>query len=126
MGPVILLLALLLAGGYFLASHVPHPARQAATHAAPPAEASKGRAITIPSGVKLPGRVIGTPHIRSDPSSNASIYQDLQSGQSVTVGACSSGCGWYLVTAPELANPGWVPSGFVDVKGDDRKLPAIH
>ena len=126
MGPAVLLLVLLAGGGYYLTTHVPHPAAQVAHVGAAPAEAASAHPSGTPTGIQLPGRVIGTPHVRSDPSSNAIVVQDLQSGQTVAVSACSSACAWYRVTAPGQTAPGWVSSAFVNVQGDDNKLPIMR
>lgn len=122
MGPVVLLVILLGGGGYFVATHLPVSQAKVA-HKTPPVEASSSRPASVPSGIQLAGRVIGTPHVRTDPSSNAAVVDDLQSGETVTVSACSASCAWYLVTEPGQTTPGWVSSAFVDIQGDEQKLP---
>jgi SH3 domain-containing protein len=122
MGPLVLLLALAGGGFVFLGSHVPKPAAQAAQHTA---AASNARS-TAPPGVQLPGRIIGTPHVRSEPASTASILQDLQSGQNVQVSACSNACSFYLVATTGHSPQGWVSSAFVELQGDEQKLPVAR
>lgn len=82
------------------------------------------RALRTPVGVHLSGHVNGTPHLRANPSSTAIVLQDLQNGEPVDVTGCSEGCDWYLVAPPNQPSGGWVPSAFVEVQGDDHKLPA--
>jgi uncharacterized iron-regulated membrane protein len=125
MGPIVLILALVAGGAVFLGTHLPHPAAQVGRGTASPPQAA-ARASATPTGVQIPGRVIGTPHIRSDPSSNAIVLQDLQGGQTVQVTACSAGCAWYRVALPGQATSGWVSSAFVDVQGDEHKLPNVQ
>jgi hypothetical protein len=126
MGPFILLAGLLFGGTYFLAGHVPHPVPQVAVHGAASAEAASAQGAGIPPGIQIAGRVIGTPHMRSNPSSNSIAIQDMQAGDTVSVSACSAGCAWYLVALPGRPTPGWVSSAFVDIQGDERKLPLAH
>jgi uncharacterized protein YraI len=126
MGPIVLLVALIAGGGYFLITHSPHSSGRIARTVAAPVEAASARSIATPTGVQLPGRVIGTPHIRSNPSSNATVLQDLQSGQTITVSACSGGCAWYLVANPGQPAAGWVSSAFVDIQGDENRLPSTR
>jgi uncharacterized protein YgiM (DUF1202 family) len=64
--------------------------------------------------------------VRSDPSSNAKVIEDLHSGEVVTVTACSATCAWYLVTETGQTSQGWVSSAFVDVQGDEQKLPILR
>jgi hypothetical protein len=124
-GPVVLLFALLTGGAFFVVKHVPIPTGHVAP-TAQPAEASTSRPGSVPSGIQLSGRVIGTPHVRSDPSSNAKVIEDLHSGEVVTVTACSPTCAWYLVTETSQTSQGWVSSAFVDVQGDEQKLPILR
>jgi len=113
---MILAVAAAVAGALFLFSHVPHMATQSAS------AASRTAAVTQHPGPRIPGRVIGTPHLRTQPNSNAQVLQDLQSGELVEVSACSSNCGWFLVGVPGLAATGWVPAAFINLQGDEQKL----
>lgn len=116
LGPIILAAAAAVAGVLFLFSRVPPIATQ------PASAANRTSASLQHPGPRFPGRVIGTPHLRTQPSSNAQVLQDLQSGELVDVSACNTTCGWFLVGAPGSPPAGWVPSAFVSLQGDEQKL----
>lgn len=125
-GPALLALALLLGGGGLLATHVPHPGAPAGRSTAAAAEAATRRAQGGSAAAHVGGLVIGTPHLRNNPNSNAIVLQDLQSGETVDVSGCAEACIWYLVTPPDRSAAGWVPSAFIHVQGDEQKLPGSH
>jgi uncharacterized protein YraI len=121
MGPIVLFCALLIGGVFFIGSHLPRPSVPA--QGSPIAKASTLPTVTAPAGIVLSGRVIGTPHVRSSPNSDSAVLRDLQSGQTVTVSACAASCAWYRVAESDQASPGWVSSAFIQVQGDDQRLP---
>jgi hypothetical protein len=126
--PVLFALVVGGAATIFALSHAPHPAPQAARLIAVSTAdaASAGRQPVQQGGVYLNGRVIGTPHLRAEPSSNAMVLQDLQAGDTVDISGCSPSCGWYRINVPGRPSPGWVPAAFVTVQGDDQRLPVIR
>jgi hypothetical protein len=121
LGPIVLILGLAIGGSVFLVSHFPHASAQPSNTTA----LSATRTPT-PSGIQLSGRVIGTPHVRAQPNSTSGVIQDLQGGQAVQISACSDRCAYYLVGFPGQPAQGWVSSAFVDLQGDESKLPVAH
>jgi hypothetical protein len=118
LGPIILAILGTTAGIALFFSRVQH-------HTPPSAANSTGVHRADSAAVKLQGYVVGTPHLRAGPSSNATVLQDLQSGQIVDVSACSSSCGWFFVGPLGQTSIGWVPAAFVTVHGDERRLTVI-
>lgn len=121
LGPIVAGIAAVVVGASLLVSHVPRAPSQPAHAAAPFSAASP----TAAGGVRLKGRVIGTPHLRPQPRSTTKALEDLQSGETVDVSACSDSCGWYLVTPAGQTSPGWVASAFIMLQGDERKLAIV-
>lgn len=80
---------------------------------------------SVTSSVLLPGRITGTPYLRSAPSSVAAPIAELQNGQPVEISGCSATCAWYLVMLAGQPTGGWVSGSFVTVQGDSRRLPAL-
>jgi hypothetical protein len=124
LGPLVLAAIAAAAGVVFLSSHLPRVSTQPASAAVRTTPAAQPYA-NLHTGPRLPGHVVGTPHLRINPSSTSSILRDLQAGELVEASACSSTCGWFLVGPPGQPAAGWVPSAFIALQGDEQKLVVI-
>ncbi|MGI8550663.1 MAG: SH3 domain-containing protein [Dehalococcoidia bacterium] len=131
LAPIVLAVAAIAAGIAYIfsvtAGHS-HPASQRAAAlvtASPPGFSTQPLLVTPARGVQLPGRVTGTPHLRSEPDSTAPILTDLHNGDPVQVSACSLACGWYLVAPSGRPSPGWVSAAFIMLQGDEHRLPVV-
>jgi hypothetical protein len=132
-GPILLVLAVVSGGLFYLASRsssgpAHHAALVAATAPMQAAlSATPNTAPAVPAGgVRLPGRAMGSPHLRASPSSEAAVVGDLHNGEDLQASGCNASCGWYLVTPSGRAVSGWVSAAFVTVQGDDRTLPVVR